>query len=605
MLRKNTGSALVPAAAGWVLIGVHYFIFSQFFPNAQGKLGHDYEYNLPLLLDGYYWFLNNGLWPVPWFTPSFCGGMPLLANPATFYVSAAQLFTFFTDPLVGVRLTLLLFAALGFWGFYFLLAQVFKTSKWTALLGGTIFLFNGLFAYRFVVGHLEFHSFMLTPLIAFFLLKDEAEAPLGRWQAGRDIVCAALLISYAFMSGMTQLIVPSLIAVLVIALLARLEFGEQVSMGRFVGRLTMAGIGALGLSAAKLVAALSFLSNFPRDSYLLPGVDGLGKLLLMIVQVLSVGGGQLDIQGTLVNVQWMLERHEFEFGLSVVPFALILAGVGLNLRQWQWRGLAARYCSARQWPFLLACLLLLSIPLALNYYSPAWNSFLKTVPFIKSLSNFFRWFIIYIPFVVVLAALAVEKTSLLQRHCLPLALAGVTLVVAQNLLTDQAFYHAQFYDPANIVTAYYHTKDNGRPPVIANQVVNINAAGQLDLSVGRNDALVNGGSPLLCYEPMFGFQLEYLPFKTIQPGPVLADLDGLLNLKNPACYLYPDQNQCAPGDHFTVEQRAEAERFTSFQPFAYQASGLQKAADWLNLLCLLALPALALGYGRAWLRARQ
>ncbi len=594
----------MPLAVGWFMIGVHFFIFSQFFPNAQGKLGHDYQYNLPLLLDGYYWFLNNGLLSLPRFTPSFCGGMPLLANPATFYVSTAQFFTFFVDPLLSVRLSLALFAAMGFWGFYFLLIRIFKTSTWAALLGGTIFLFNGLYAYRFVVGHLEFHSFMLTPFIAFLLLREEPPTSrLWRWQVARNIVCCSMLISYAFMSGMTQLIVPSLIAALLVAVLAKVEFGAECDLRQVLLRLVLAGVGALGLSAAKLVAAISFLANFPRDSYQLPGVDSLGKLVMLIGQVLSIGGGYVNPETMIANSQWRLDRHEFEFGLTLVPFLLIGAGVLLNLRHW--RQVFDKIFRPGQAPCLALGVFLLSIPILLNYYSPSWNHFLKTIPFIKNLSNFFRWFIIYIPFVVILAALAVEKTSLLQRFSTSVAVFGMALVVAQNLLTDKEFYHYQPYDPATIVTAYRDTKLRGRPPVISKQVASQTESGQPALALGRNDALINGNSQLLCYEPMFGFRLEFLPFKTIHPGPTLSENGGLLNLKNPACYLYPIENQCTPGDHFRVGQRAEAERFISFQPFSYQKSWLQKVADWLNVLFLLALPVGAIAYGLAVVLARR
>lgn len=604
MLQKKSGVPLVPLALGWVMIGVHFFIFSQFFPNAQGKLGHDYRYNLPLLLDGYYWFLNNGVLSVPWFTPSFCGGMPLLANPATFYVSVMQFFTFLVDPLTSIRLSLLLFAALGFWGFYLLLSRIFKTGRWTALLGGTIFLFNGLYAYRFVVGHMEFHSFMLTPLVAFLLLTAEPSTnPLWRWHRARNIICSSLLISYAFMSGMTQLIVPSLIAAMVVALLAKLAFGDQLDLRGALLRLLLAGAGALGLSAAKLVAAMSFLANFPRDSYLLPGVDSVGKLLGLVLEALAIGGIGIDGATRIVNFQWSLDRHEFEFGLTLVPFLLIIVGVILNFRHW--RQAVATIFSARQVPYLALGALLLAIPLLLNYYSPAWNHFLKTVPFIKNLSNFFRWFIIYIPCIIVLAALAVEKTTALQR-CRPyVALAGIFLIVAQNLMTDKEFYHAEPYDPAVIVEAYRQTRGNGRPPVIRNQVASQNEFGESVFILPSNDALAGGDCQLLCYEPMFGFRLEFLPFKTIHPGPTLSESEGLLNLKNPACYLYPEENHCTPGDHFREDQHAAAERFISFHPFPYEESRLQKAANWLNIFSLLALPVWAMAYGLAGWQVRR
>ncbi|NTV13193.1 MAG: hypothetical protein HGA96_04580 [Desulfobulbaceae bacterium] len=571
---------------GWLLITMHFLVFSQFLPNAQGKLGHDYAYNLPMLLDGYYWFLNNGLFSLPWFTPSFCGGMPLLANPATFYYSTAQFLTFVVDPLTSVRCTFFLFAALGFWGFYTLLTRIFATSRTTGLLGGTLFLFNGLYTYRFIVGHLEFHAFMLVPFLAWILLRDKSGALLpGRKQLATDVIVAGLIICYMFMSGMTQLLIPALLGVILIALVKALDDPDGRILWRFAAGFALAGMLALALSAVKLVAALAFLHNFQRDSYLLPGVASLGQLLWLLLRVTVLGGEGIDSDPTIVNAEFALGRHELEYGLSIVPFVLLALAVVPSVTT-----LPARLEQFRQ-PQRLFCLgmilLLLLIPLALNYYSPAWNLFLKSVPIIKSLSNFFRWFIIYLPFLVLLSCLVAERHPWLRQQRSPLFLAALVIIVGQNLLTDKAFYAEQPYDPGPVQAAYQRVRALGKPPVIRNLTVPTDMLGRTALTGNRNDALVNGDSQLLCYEPMFGFRLEFLPFKSSHPGPTLSTAGGVFNLKNPACYLYPQENRCQPGDHFRLDQRSEAEDFISFRPYAYQMSAYQEAANWLSLLTWL------------------
>ena len=304
----------------------------------------------------------------------------------------------------------------------------------------------------------------------------------------------------------------------------------------------------------------------------------------------------------IANSQWTLGRHEFEFGLTIAPFVLIALGLVLN---GGWRRVFATVVGLRQLPYLALCLSLLAVPLALNYYSPEWNQILKTVPLVRNLSNFFRWIIIYIPCVVILAALAVEKSPFLMRIA-PLVV-GATLVwvVAQTLFADTAYYDDQPYDPAPVVSAYWQTRIKGTPPVIAAQVASLDEAGQPALTQARNDALIHGESQILCYEPMFGFRLEFLPFKGIRPGPTLLEYDGELNVKNPACYLYPDENGCVPGDHFRVAEKSEAQQFISFHPFPYKLSRWQAVADRVNLICLLAVPLFALAYGVAALYDRQ
>jgi hypothetical protein len=101
---------------------------------------------------------------------------------------------------------------------------------------------------------------------------------------------------------------------------------------------------------------------------------------------------------------------------------------------------------------------------------------------------------------------------------------------------------------------------------------------------GRNDVLVQGGSQLLCYEPLFGYALEKFPIRTLHPGSILAVHEGYLNLKNPACYVYPLENACEPGEHFFVDQQEVAKAFSAYKPLPFRLPAWQKAANVFNLL---------------------
>ncbi len=594
---------LLILTVGWFLIVIHYLIFNQFFPNAQGKLGHDHAYNLPLLLDGYYWFLNNGFFSVPWFTPSFCGGMPLLANPATFYISAAQFFSFLIDPLSSLKLTFVMFAALGFWGFYWLLNRVFHTHVWTAILGGTLFLFNGLYAHRFIIGHIEFHAYMLVPLLAFLLLKSvQTKQHLWKWHLSGEIVASALLISYMFLSGMTQLIIPSMISVILIGLILGILVNSPLNPKWFFIKFSIAGMLSLCLSAAKLVGALSFLSHFPRDAYLLPGVEGIFKLLFLIGEVLSVGGSYVNTEEILTNSQWLMTRHEFEYGITLVPFILI--GLGALLNAHRARNIIKQYAKVKPGLYLFFITLLLMIPLMLNYYSPEWNQVLKNTPVIKSLTNFLRWFNIYILIFILLAAIVVEKTKFLRQYRLFVAIASIAFIIIQTITTEREFYHKELYNSQNVVTAHTQAKMKNTVPSITHIAANLDSTGRPQKLLHRNNALTQGYSQLFCYEPMFGFDLEFFPFKMIRLGPTLSEHNGLLNIKNPACYLYPEENQCEPGDHFRADQKADAENFINFRPFHYEISSSQKIANTINLISLLIVICFGGIYGFLVLRPR-
>ncbi len=147
-----------------VLLFAYKLIFIDLLFMPDGTMGHDYAYFLPVLLSGYFWYQTNGLAHIPWFTPSQCGGLPFLGDLQVPFYSAPQVLTFLQPPSDAVATTFLLFAAIGYLGAYGLLRFAFCTGPWMSAAGAAIFMFNGFYAYRVLIGHLTFHAFMLTPL---------------------------------------------------------------------------------------------------------------------------------------------------------------------------------------------------------------------------------------------------------------------------------------------------------------------------------------------------------------------------------------------------------------------------------------------------------
>ena len=87
---------------------IHQYIFQSFFPNSKGLLGHDYEYFVPSFIFGKIWFFNNFL-SVPWFTPSFCCGIPFYADPQSMYYSIPQIVFLIFDPILSVKIIFFIF----------------------------------------------------------------------------------------------------------------------------------------------------------------------------------------------------------------------------------------------------------------------------------------------------------------------------------------------------------------------------------------------------------------------------------------------------------------------------------------------------------------
>jgi hypothetical protein len=241
-----------------------------------------------------------------------------------------------------------------------------------------------------------------------------------------------------------------------------------------------------------------------------------------------------------------------------------------------------------QWLVVLATGTLLFLPLAMNTYSPSWNAFLKQLPLIKNSSNLIRWFMLYIPVVILIAALMLDRITESSKSKVAVLVISILTVIALNIFTDHDFYRYPVYDPQEITSSYYKVKSGVWAPKIKFIGVWLDEKGQATVPGFRNDLLARGVSQLYCYEPIFGYGRELLPQKSLHPGPVMEEKEGILNIKNPACYVWPESNDCQPGDHFTAQQKEAAEAFTNYRPYPFHIPPAQVVANWINGLSLLA-----------------
>lgn len=591
---------LLPTLAFCIVFLCYFLIFDAFFPNQKSTIGHDYSLGFPTLLDASFWHKNNSFLSVPWFTPAFCGGVPFFADSGSGYYSLPTFLAFHFDPLTSTRLSIFLYAAIGFWGMYHLVRDAFGVGKTAAFLGGTLFLFNGFFAHRMIVGHLGYQVFMLLPWIALLLLRRPS-LQLGnpilitlRQSAGP--VIAGILISLLLQAGFSSLMVPGALTVLAIACL---YLSDHQAWRLFLYQSAMALSIALALSASKISAVQAFLGNFPRNDYLLPGINGIIEAVKLLLTTLFLSPSDIEriALSAIANMQWTLVRQEWEFGVSFIPVFMVILSWGDRFgNRIQSDHTLPRFKLGQIAAVALLGLVLI-VPLAVNIYTPAWNAFLKTVPLLKNSSTLTRWWIVYIPITIVYATLAFEKLSWSSKYKNRLAIASVLIVVLLNATQNRASYHNEPYNPAPITTAYLmKSQDETFIPEIQSIAAIVDAQGQIQMTVDRNDLVAYGQSQLACYNPTFGYRLEHFPVKSLHPGSIYDETNGYLNLKNPACYLFPLENHCRPGDHFLVSQNKEAKAFAHYKPFSFQVSSRQAIANNISITAVAIVTVLLVFY---------
>jgi len=560
-------------------------IFLLLIPANGHAMGGDYALHMPNMIAGYYWFLKNGAFAIPWFNPGECGGIPFIADFNVGYYTFPQWASFILGPLAALRLTFAVFAAIGAIGFFVLMRGPFRVSQWAALSSAVLFLFSGFYPYRMAVGHITFHAFTLVPWLAWagLAVQPGAQPSLrASCLSAISVVGGGLIIAYMIHSGMVHAIPVGILAVAVMFLIHGQLWGHRWQPWLILGGSIVVGI---AFSAQRLAAAVAFFSYFPRDIYPLAGFRSLFDTVQIAFRSVFWHTPTETARSALVNYPfWPFGRHEWEYGIGPVALLLLVPGAAASLWQaWRNGGFAPRRL-ARAIPVGIAVAFALVIPLLLNWYQPHWNAILKALPYFGSSSTLIRWFALYPLLVTLLSGLAFDRV--IPQGMLGAVGAGVIVAstITWNLLTDRTYYRNQSYDGSPIEQAWRAARSPSQVPVVRDMIVGDRANPLLD----RNNAIILGHSQVACYQPVFGYRLETMMFGPIRTGPALANVaDDVLNVKNPACYLFPRENSCRAGDHFRTDQLEAAQHFLRYEPFAFQISSVQRIADFVTYCSVL------------------
>ncbi len=578
----------VPAAGVLLSLVVLGAVGLPYLPNRAGHLGPDYGFWLPNLLAGEFWHLGNPALALPWFTPSECAGVPLQADPQGAYLSLPQFLTFLLPPLQALQLTFLAYGAAGFLGCYALARRRFGCTRPASLLAGVIFALNGFYTARLLVGHLSFAPFMLLPAMALCLLGPNR----ARYEGALRVLGLGAWLAICVQSGMMVLVLPALLSLAILAPLAELAQSEPSQRGGLrapLHRLAAGGLLGLALCAGKLAAVLGLMSHLPRDLYPLPGFNNILESAWIALRCLFLWPSAtmtLDLE----NSALLLETHEFDYRVGPVPLVFVGA---LAWRTWQGRGGPPAPIRTRLlWEALV---LLLLVPLALNTHATQWTRLLKHLPVLRNSTSLVRWFAAYMLPAAIAAGLALDRLwrgDPARRWAW--AATGLAATCLLVLVDNRDGYGAAGmgnYNPAPVQAAWRTAQAAGHPPPIRELARPTDASGQPDMSTNRGNSLAQGQSPLVCYDPIFGYRLEKFIQGTLHPGPI-TDATRIanrteLNVKNPACYVFPGANRCAPGDTFTADQLNDALAFTSYRSFGFKKPWWAHLADLLGELAMV------------------
>ena len=560
--------------------------------------GHDYGYFLPKMLDTHLFYLRNGL-ALQEYTAGICAGVFQFANPQSMALALPQGLSYLFGPGFAMPATFVLISALSGGGTY-LCARYWGLGKMAACMSALAMAFNGFLLTRMAIGHLAFHGFGFAPAIAALLLYGTGALHEKQWlKAGMLGALAALLTAFLIYSGIGVMIINTAAVAFLLLLVCG---GFQRRWLRAAAYcLFWSGLGLLA-TAPKIEAVLAMNANLTRDFYPLPGFAPAYSPLALLQSLFGVPG-EAAMNGQLLNRQFYMGWHEFYYGftplLGIVLLLTVMAG-------WQRLQFAA---ALRGRPLAFGIVgLALILAFALNVYEPGWNRFIKSLPLLGQFSGMTRFYIFFMPVIALFLGWCLN-------HWRRIPLLGVLLftgllalvqhrIIDDNLRDDsrraKGLEPTMYYDRAGLGDMLGAWAEPERvPPVSA---VSLRTSRQADGSLQAVHApqddgkIALGESNALCYEPLFGYRLEQFRLGGLRPGAItLNDGSGNLNLKNPACYVYPEANGCAPGDHFKASQMQQMLTLADYGDPGLAVSSRRLLAERVGLPVLLGLAAYLLG----------
>lgn len=553
------------------------FLVAFFWGLSTGILGHDYFYFFPKLLDGKWHFLRQGL-SMFYYTPHMCGGFPEYANPQSMYYSLPQLLTLFLDVWLAVKLTIIISMAIAYVGWYRFGKDFIALNTYWSHLFALVISAHGYHFMHMIPGHVVFHS---MPMLGWFLwlLFDRRNHNTknllvkGAW--------FALATAYVLYSGGYMVGVMGAFAVLALLPYELILHARNLKnrMLILVKNVSACMLGALMISASKLVATFSFLEHFPRHVPFERLWDDT-HIIVYIVRALFAIPQVDDLYWEFGMGDWGA-FHEYSMLVSpLVPLGL-LCGLWVlwikrdALLQHTYRSVAALVVSV--------ALLIYLMQLMQGY---GWLvTPMENWPIFTGLHVNMRW--LY-AFSFPLIALGIWCLQTVVHTCSKRI--DVWLTIAGGVITIVVFVGAHYEIlhlntlprtlPYSEIRAALDAEE-GYMELDVEEAFDMRGLGHSGFI-----PLIFGGNHVYCHEPML-LGTSSLP-DTIRVAPIMDEQDGYLNMYNPACMVYPKENNCEPGDRIRVEDSANAEAFRTGGDVTWKMSTLQHVSNWLSVLTFFA-----------------
>ncbi len=515
------------------------------------------------------------------YSAHFCGGFPDYGNPESLYYSLLQFLVLFLDLWLATQISMAVAMIAGYAGWYLFGRDVLKLPLHFAHVLALIVIAHGFYLMHMLAGHVSYQSIPLLGLLLWLLFE---RSPNSHGLLLRRACMFALVSAYALYSGGYIVAVMGLI---VYGIFLPIELAVHAGAWRrrflsLLERSVCLGAAALMLAASKLVAVWSLMRFFPHFLGVMQAPEGASGLAYMLKAFWAVP--QRDALFVPFGMPDWGAIHEYSMYISPVILLGLLCGCSLLFTE---RRALARH-GKRTLAIALFCLALVVFFAGLSRGYGTIITPLLSLSFLRSFNVVTRFLFAFSLFPICVGVWCIARY--VHEHAV-LQTFGEWIARGAALLTLLAFLAA--YGPLLLQNTPPRTFEYDRLLYFLQE-----NKGFLDLQVthiidirGRGHAsfvpLFAGGNLVSCFESiLWGSQKPDMPALT--PGPMHFTKSGESNLFNPACFQYPEANNCKPGDRIARDDIENFERFLGGEKTTWKMSLLQHAANWLSLGTLLA-----------------
>lgn len=487
----------------------------------------------------------------PWLNPWMSGGVPLYANPQFGLISLQTPLVLMFGTLTGLRLGVLLYFIIGFWGMRTLLLRL-RSDALVATLLSYIWVFSSFPVWRLAGGHLTFGTYFLAPW--FFLLLLNVRRKLGWLWLG-------LFTAFLINQSMHYLTVHILmIAVpLVIYQLWRVKKKSTFSAWELLRPYVLAALVTFPLILHKLYFTFQYLHDFPRIP---PFQDGVPSNL--ITAGLTFRGTKIINPSELFKGGLGWSEYAAYFGLISLALASYL--IIKNLQK-------IKSIDTRLW--LLLAGLLLTLLISYGDFSPlSPYGIMKDLPVLSQMQVPSRWLGWFVFGVIILLArlprktifivlLAITVLDVFQSSYHTMNYSQSTYTPPQKkstLITQDAFYINGPVFSINSLRLLHATQSNtgdiyGYEPIVgfAGDVNEGYRGLSARCAVGRDDGcmFVSSNAIVEYWSP------NYIKLRRVAPGSITINV-------NPGSYwtvngarIFAADKIVDPAKHFVIQDSAE------------------------------------------------